>query len=65
MDALEAAVPGGRYLINGAFTASDIMMGYTLILARRFKVMTPTTYPNVNAYMARLETHPGFVKAQK
>ncbi len=65
MDALEAAVPGGRYLINGAFTASDIMMGYTLILARRFKVLTPTTYPNVNAYMARLETHPGFIKAQK
>jgi len=65
MDALEAAVPGGRYLINGTFTASDIMMGYTLILARRFKVLTPTTYPNVNAYMARLETHPGFIKAQK
>lgn len=65
MDALEAAVPGGRYLINGAFTASDIMMGYTLILARRFAVLTPTTYPNVNAYMARLETHPGFIKAQK
>jgi hypothetical protein len=33
------------------------MMGYTLILARRFKVLTPTTYPNVNAYMARLEQH--------
>jgi glutathione S-transferase len=65
MDALEAAVPGGRYLIKGTFTASDIMMGYTLILARRFKVLTPTTYPNVNAYMARLETHPGFIKAQK
>ena len=65
MDALEAAVPGGRYLINGTFTACDIMMGYTLILARRFKVLTPTTYQNVNAYMARLETHPGFIKAQK
>jgi glutathione S-transferase len=51
MDALEGAAPGGRYLINGTFTASDIM--------------TPTTYPNVNAYMARLETHPGFIKAQK
>jgi len=65
MDALEAAVPGGRYLINGAFTAADIMMGYTLILARRFKVLTPSTYPNVNAYMTRLEQHPGFITAQK
>ncbi len=65
MDALEAAVPDGHYLVHGVFTAADIMMGYTLILARRFKVLTPATHPNVNAYMARLETHPGFVKAQK
>jgi glutathione S-transferase len=65
MDALEAAVPGGRYLIDGAFTAADIMMGYTLILARRFKVLTPSTYTNVNAYMTRLEQHPGFITAQK
>jgi glutathione S-transferase len=64
LDALEAAVPGGGYLVDGTFSAADIMMGYTLILARRFKVLTPTTYPNVNAYMARLESHPGFVKAQ-
>lgn len=65
MDALEAAVPDGRYLVNGTFTAADIMMGYTLILARRFKVLTPSTHPNVNACMARLESHPGFIKAQK
>ena len=65
MDALEAAVPGGAYLVDGTFTAADIMMGYTLILARRFNVLTKETYPNVNAYMARLETHTGFVKAQR
>jgi glutathione S-transferase len=64
MDALEAAVPEGSYLINDTFSAADIMMGYTLILARRFKLLTSTTYPNVNAYMARLEQHPGFMKAQ-
>ncbi len=64
MDALEAAVPDGSYLISDTFSAADIMMGYTLILARRFKVLTPTTYPNVNTYMARLEQHPGFMKAQ-
>jgi glutathione S-transferase len=33
----------GRYVVDGAFTAADIMMGYTLILARRFKVLTPDT----------------------
>lgn len=65
LDALEPAVPGGRYLIHGGFTAADIMMGYTVNLARRFNVLTPDTYPNVNAYLARLETHAGYVKAQQ
>jgi glutathione S-transferase len=64
MDTLEAAVPDGRYLVNGVFTAADIMMGHTLILARRFSVLTPGSHPNVSAYMARLEQHPGFRKAQ-
>jgi glutathione S-transferase len=65
MDALEEAVPGGRYLVGGTFTAADIMMGYTLILARRFKVLTSASHPNTNAYMARLDTHRGFTKAQQ
>lgn len=65
LDALEAAVPGGRYLVNGGFTAADIMMGYTLFLARRFGVLTTSNYPSVNAYLARLETHAGFIKAQQ
>ncbi len=64
MAALEAAVPNGQYLIGQTLTAADIMMGYTLILARRFKVLTVDAHPNVNAYMARLEGHPGFIKAQ-
>jgi len=64
MDAVDAAVPDGRYLVNGTFTAADIMMGYTLILARRVEVLTPADYPNVRAYMAHLEQHAGFRKAQ-
>lgn len=32
--------------------------------ARRFGVLTAGNYPNVNAYLARLETHPGFIKSQ-
>jgi glutathione S-transferase len=36
-----------------------------LILARRFGVLTVDTHPNVNAYMARLEGRPGFIKAQQ
>ena len=59
------AVPQGRYLVDGTFTAADIMMGYSLYLARRFNVMTAQNYPNANAYMVRLEQHPGFIKSQQ
>jgi glutathione S-transferase len=65
LDALEPAVPKGQYVVNGNFTAADIMMGYTLYLARRFGVLNASNYPNVNAYLARLDTHPGFIKAQQ
>ncbi len=57
-------VEGGRYLVNDTFSAADIMMGYTLFLAKRFGVLTPDGYPNANAYYARLEPRPGFVKAR-
>ena len=65
LDALEAAVPAGRYLVNSGFTAADIMMGYSVFLARRFGVLTAANYPNVNAYLARLETHAAFIKSQQ
>jgi glutathione S-transferase len=64
LNALEAAVPGGRHLVNDRFSAADIMMGYTLFLARRFGVMKSDGHPNANAYYARLEARPGFVKAR-
>lgn len=64
MDAVEAAVPGGRWLVDDTFTAADVMMGYTLYLARRVNVLTTSAHPNVNAYLARLEQRPGFTKAQ-
>ena len=51
--------------MSGGFTAADIMMGYPVFLARRFGVLTPANYPNVNAYLARLETHPAFIKSQQ
>lgn len=63
LEAFEAAVPGGRFLVNDSFSAADIMMGYTLFLARRFGVLKPDAHPNANAYYARLEARPGFRKA--
>lgn len=64
LDAVDAALAGGGYLVNDTFTAADIMMGYTLYLARRLKVLTPERHPNANAYYARLEGRPGFVVAR-
>lgn len=64
LDALEAAVPGGRHLVDDVFTGADVMMGYTLLLARRFDVLTRAAHPNANAYMDRLEARPAFAKAQ-
>lgn len=64
LDAVEAAVAHGKYLVDDTFTAADIVMGYTLTLARRVDLLTPHNYPNINEYMARLEHRPAFQKAQ-
>jgi len=63
LDALDAAVPGGRHLVGDAFTAADIMMGYSGMLARRFGVLDPAKHPNADAYMKRLEARPAYAKA--
>lgn len=51
---VEDALAGQDYLAAGRFTAADIMMGYSLILAKLFGLITDDT-PNLNAYVARLE----------
>ena len=63
VDALEPVVSGERYLMGDSFTAADIMMGYSLYLARRFNVLDPAHNPNVDAYMRRLEQRPAFIKS--
>jgi glutathione S-transferase len=63
LDAIEAAIPSNGYLAGREFSAADIMMGYSLSLARMVGVLTASSYANVNAYMARLEQRPAFVKA--
>jgi len=62
---LEQRCAAATYLAGDEFTAADIMMGYPVFLARRFGVLTPANYPNVNAYLARLETHAAFIKSQQ
>ena len=59
LDAVEAALDGRDYLLGDELTAADIMMGYSLALAQRLGVLDER-YPNVVAYMGRLEGRPGF-----
>lgn len=59
LDAVEAALEGRDYLLGDELTAADIMMGYSLALAQRLAVLDEK-YPNVVAYMGRLEGRPGF-----
>ena len=59
LDAVEAALDDRDYLLGDGLTAADIMMGYSLALAQRLGVLDER-YPNVVAYMGRLEGRPGF-----
>jgi glutathione S-transferase len=60
--AIEKTLTGRQYLLGSEFTAADIMMGYSLLLVKWFGLLTPE-YPNVTAYLARLEQRPALRKA--
>jgi glutathione S-transferase len=62
LDVIETALAGRQYLLGDQFSAADIMMGYSLQLARWFGLLTDK-YPNIVAYMGRLEQRPAFSKA--
>ena len=56
-DALE-----GREHLAGAFSAADIMVGFTVAAARVLGVLD-ARHPNLGAYLARLEARPAFQRA--
>jgi len=59
---VERALEGKPYLLGGEFSAADIMMGLTLLIARRVNVLDDR-FPNLQAYLARLEARPALQKA--
>jgi glutathione S-transferase len=59
---LERALEGKDYLLGSQFSAADVMMGVTLLIARRLKAFDDR-YPKLNAYLARLEARPALQKA--
>ena len=60
--AVDAAVADSAYLLGDDFMAADIMMGYTLRLAKRTGVLEDA-HPHASAYFARLESRPAYQRA--
>jgi len=59
---LEQALKGRQYLVGDEFTGADIMNGYALVLTKWFGLLSDD-YPNLVAYLARLEQRPALQKA--
>ena len=63
LEAIDDALDGQDYLVGGDFTAADIMMGYSIFLAKWVGAMKEGEFPNVSTYFARLRARPAFVRA--
>ena len=61
-DRVEAALGDDAYIVGGAFTAADVMLGFTLWSARMLWLLTPA-HPRTTAYVARLTARPAFAEA--
>ena len=59
LDAVSDAVGKTDYLVGDTFSAADIMMGYTLMLADRFKVLE-NRHPHARDYFERLCARHGY-----
>jgi len=59
---VERALNGRDHLLGDAFSAADVMMGFTLVAARVVGVLDDT-FPNLGAYLERLAARPAFVRA--
>lgn len=54
----EQSLADRDYLAGDAFTAADIMMGFTLLAARTLEVLDDL--PNLTAYLGRITARPSF-----
>jgi glutathione S-transferase len=61
-DTLERRLSDRSYLLGDDFTAADIMVGYTLFVAKGFDVLSDT-WPSTCDYLARLNMRPAMKKA--
>lgn len=62
LDALERQLAGQPFVLGAEFSGADIMLGYSLLVAKAFGVLGER-YPALNAYLARLTERPALRKA--
>jgi glutathione S-transferase len=62
LEFLEHSLGNKRYLSGAAFTAADVMMGFTLVACRVLGLLDDR-YPSILSYLARLEERPAYQKA--
>ena len=62
VEAVDAHMKNREYLVDCGFTAADIVMGYSMMLARRFSVLEDH-HEHGSAYFDRLLARPAFQAA--
>jgi glutathione S-transferase len=60
---VEQELGEGPYFLGKEFTAADVMMTFPFTTMRRYLQYDLAAYPNLAAYLARLETRPAYRKA--
>lgn len=60
---LETSLAGKQYLLGDEFSAADIMLGHSLLNARRYEMLSGV--PNLDAYLTRLDARPARQRANK
>ena len=62
LDVLERQLANGHYLLGAGFSGADVMVGYTVLVAKGLGVLGEA-HPAVDAYLARLTERPALRKA--
>lgn len=60
---VDGELAGRSYFVGDAFTAADVMMLFPFTTMRRYLEYDLALYPNVQAYLARIELRPAYRKA--
>ena len=60
---VDTELGAGPYFAGAAFTAADVMMVFPFTTMRRFLEYDLAPYPNILAYMRRIEARPAYRKA--